>query len=470
MKLRRWQAEAIRAALSKYQQENTHFLCLATPGAGKTYMASILAKTLVDQGEVDLIFCFSPSLFVSSTFAKTLESVLQCRLDGMLGSKGRSLTYQSMATLDEEFWSLLQQYRTLVIFDEIHHCSGSDLTNANVWGETIIRHIQGRATYTLALTGTPWRSDSVPITLSSYSQNGHVICDYSYGLDQAIKDKVCRTPNITAIDNESIRLTTGDTEKTYTSFADFLSRSNCTYQQLLEHDILLRYILKIASNKLNKIRNSHEDAGGLIVAASVEHALQIARLLRDVTGEIAHVVTYMHDQAQDRIRAFTGSHDKWIISVGMISEGTDIPRLRVCCHLTRIKTELYFRQVMGRILRIQDNLHDTSYFFMPAEESLKSYAQRVFENVPEAQAVHIDTMVDEPVIELYIDMPGNTPIPDEINEAQPEFPPYELQLGSPDNNNIDVNTSPDLSEVYDTAIGLFGRFKKQVIHMTMNDY
>ena len=35
----------------------------------------------------------------------------------------------------------------------------------------------------------------------------------------------------------------------------------------------------------------------------------------------------------------------------MISEGTDIPRLRVCCHLSRIRTELRYRQVLGRILR-----------------------------------------------------------------------------------------------------------------------
>ena len=43
---------------------------------------------------------------------------------------------------------------------------------------------------------------------------------------------------------------------------------------------------------------------------------------------------------------FTDSDAPWIVSVGMISEGTNVPRLRVCCHLTRVKTELYFRQVL----------------------------------------------------------------------------------------------------------------------------
>ena len=55
-----------------------------------------------------------------------------------------------------------------MIFDEIHHCAGSNVDNANAWGEQIILNIQDKAKYTLALTGTPWRSDAAPIVLSNY--------------------------------------------------------------------------------------------------------------------------------------------------------------------------------------------------------------------------------------------------------------------------------------------------------------
>ena len=41
MILRAWQQAAINAALTKYRSPFTHFLCLATPGAGKTVMASV---------------------------------------------------------------------------------------------------------------------------------------------------------------------------------------------------------------------------------------------------------------------------------------------------------------------------------------------------------------------------------------------------------------------------------------------
>lgn len=42
MKLRQWQQECVKKALTIYQHER-HFLCLATPGAGKTHMAAELA-------------------------------------------------------------------------------------------------------------------------------------------------------------------------------------------------------------------------------------------------------------------------------------------------------------------------------------------------------------------------------------------------------------------------------------------
>lgn len=343
MKLRRWQREAVSRCISCFLNGQNHFLCLATPGAGKTYMASTVAKTLLENGEVDFVFCFSPSLNVSLSFQSTLESVLGVRLNGLLGAKGNVLTYQSMLNLGQSFWSLMKTYRTLVIFDEIHHCSGDHLGNANAWGQKIIQHIQGNATYSLALTGTPWRSDRIPIALTSYSKEGKVHCDYSYGLEQAIKDGVCRTPKITVIDNEKITVQNDGIENVYGSISDLLKSSRCTYQQLLENLTLIRYLVEQSHKTLNTLRRTQPNAGGLIVAASVEHALLIASILESICGESPTVVTYLHDESQQAIQHFRDGQARWIVSVGMISEGTDIPRLQVCCHLTRVKTELYFR-------------------------------------------------------------------------------------------------------------------------------
>lgn len=203
MKLRVWQRECIDKAVSQYKADQPHFLSLATPGAGKTLMASILAKELISENLIDLVICIIPSLIVSDDFRLELEKQLDKKLDGKLGSIGRCLTYHAML-LENNLWNLFEEYRVFVIFDEIHHCSGSDVYNSNAWGQKIISDIQGKATYTLALTGTPWRSDNIPIALSHYTESGQVHCDYRYGLARAITDNVCRTPYITLIDNDRI--------------------------------------------------------------------------------------------------------------------------------------------------------------------------------------------------------------------------------------------------------------------------
>ncbi len=68
----------------------------------------------------------------------------------------------------------------------------------------------------------------------------------------------------------------------------------------------------------------------------------------------------------------------------MISEGTDIPRLQVCCHMSSVKTELYFRQVLGRILRINDSLNQEAWLYTFAEESLIGFAERIEQDIPES--------------------------------------------------------------------------------------
>ena len=50
MKLRKWQSECLRQVLKKYSQKKRHFLCLATPGSGKTTLAAEVAASLFEKG------------------------------------------------------------------------------------------------------------------------------------------------------------------------------------------------------------------------------------------------------------------------------------------------------------------------------------------------------------------------------------------------------------------------------------
>ncbi|MFT6901855.1 MAG: superfamily II DNA or RNA helicase [Colwellia sp.] len=247
MKLRKWQTECVDLAMDQYLSGNSHFLALATPGAGKTLMASALAEQLLKNDLVDLIICFSPSSIVSKDFCESLQLKIGERFDGLMGARGRSLTYQNLQYLDVDFWKLFKKYRVFVIFDEIHHCAGSNIDNANAWGEQIILNIQDKAKFTLALTGTPWRSDAAPIVLSNYMHPSNKIsCDYVYGLSEAITDNVCRVPQIIAIDNNNISVIDDVETKTFTSFTCLLSQSIIPYQDIIENEKVIKYVISSA--------------------------------------------------------------------------------------------------------------------------------------------------------------------------------------------------------------------------------
>ena len=388
--LRSWQNSCITRALEHFTV-TPHFFCQATPGAGKTRMAAELASRLLEQDRIDLVLCFAPSCQVVEGFRSTFAEVLGRRLDGQIGAVGAAYTYQAMEYRDEGFWQLLDDYRVFVVFDEIHHCAGHDPLLSNAWGQQILHRIQDRAEFTLALSGTPWRSDDKAIALARYSSpEGHLICDYRYGLKDAITDGVCRSPRIVLLDNQKVKLTeelgADSSVRLFPSIAKLLGESPVTYEELLRHDEVINPILDLGCSKLNELRQIKPDAAGLVVATDIEHAQQIAQAL-EAMGEECRIVTNKTPDAQRVINAFRSSTCRWIVAVGMISEGTDIPRLQVCCYLSRIRTELHYRQVLGRVLRRTGESDDQAWLFMLAEPTLQGFAERISDDLPDDLAV-----------------------------------------------------------------------------------
>lgn len=475
MKLREWQSDCITLALLQYQNNNNHFLALATPGSGKTIMASELANQLLKNNSIDLIICFSPSSIVSQDFRESLQLRTQERFDGMIGAKGRSLTYQSMQYLDCNFWQLFEQYRVFVIFDEIHHCAGSNTDNANAWGEQVILNIQDKAKFTLALTGTPWRSDAAPIVLASYLQpSNKVSCDYVYGLAEAITDDVCRVPQIIAIDNNNISVVEEEETKTFSSFKCLLSQSVIPYQEVIENDKVMEYVISSAHKKLTKIRCVNSDAAGLIVTSSVEHAQKISLLMKNCFNEDSVIVTYRENDPTNTIQQFRLAKTPWIISVGMISEGTNIPRLQVCCHLTNIKTEMHFRQILGRILRVTGSQNQEAILYMPAEPKLLEYAYRVKQDVPfEADVVKFEKMKAEVLGDLesndktvvaFDKRRGFSPATDfQLTDFEAKQSHYDFDEISPPAEEHYLTTS------YDKVVNIFGRFKQESVALGLSE-
>lgn len=379
--LRAWQEQCLSQAVTSYKKQS-QFLVLASPGAGKTLLAAHIAKALINSGDIDYVVCFSPSRIVSQSIEETFEKTLKRKFNGRLGAIGASRTYHSLSNA-AELINDLAATRVLVIFDEIHHCAGNGESPANAWGLQLISTIQHLATYTLSLTGTPWRTDTLPISFAKYSDpEGNIICDYSYDLVDAIKDKVCRMPQITAIDIEKVTVKGLGKFETYTSLQSLLNEGEVSYQTVIRHPEVIKHLLSLSVHRLNILRKDSPNAGGLVVASSYEHALQIQSILLDHFNKESTLVSCRHDDSPELISHFRKDNSEWIISIAMISEGTDIPRLQVCCSLTDVTTELYFRQILGRIIRMTKDQSHVANMYMLAEPNLVEFAGRLNRAIP----------------------------------------------------------------------------------------
>lgn len=386
MILRNWQSECVAIAFDRFRNKQKHFMVLATPGAGKTIMAASLAKKLFDEDLIDFVVCFAPSVSVQTSMQETFSRVLAKPMHGKLGAAGGVFTYQYLTSSKNADWSFLENSRVLAVFDEIHHCGGQDVELSNAWGREVLTTISNNASYIMAMTGTPWRTDQTPISLARYIEpDFNIQLDYAYTLAEAIRDNVCRVPEISLIDNDNLIVK----QKSFTSLSAAIGQSDLQYGKILNDIGALKYALSLGVSKLDKARAEQPNAAGLIVASSIEAAIRIRDILTNKLQQTAVLVTYKENNPQELIERFRTSNIHWIVSVAMVSEGTDIPRLRVCVHLSNVRTELFYRQVLGRILRQMPNIPNRiANFITFAEQSMIDFTKRLKQDVPEVVVRH----------------------------------------------------------------------------------
>ncbi len=132
--------------------------------------------------------------------------------------------------------------------------------------------------------------------------------------------------------------------------------------------------------------NGHPDAGGLIAAMNQDHARFVAKLLEARTGVVPELVVSDLDDASKRITAFAKSKAPWIVAVHMVSEGVDIPRLRVGVFASNVVSELYFRQFCGRFVRtgVDPRAEREAFVYLPEDRRLRAMAGAIADDVRRA--------------------------------------------------------------------------------------
>jgi len=376
--LRPWQVRAMEAMGA---WESGPFLISAAPGAGKTRPALEAARGMLSAGLISRVVVVAPTTPLtrqwSDAAAKLGLHLLPDAEDVRppRGFAGIAVTYARVASSAARFAAQASP-STLVIADEAHHL-GEDLA----WGQGFTLAF-GRASRWLLLSGTPFRSDTTPIPGVRYDADGVVEPDISYAYGDAILDGVCRP--VTFIPYDGVLQWQSGDDIIEAGFDEILStrESSRRYRTAISTELEdgLPRILANAHDRLEKVRaDGHKDAGGLVIAADGQHARRIAKILREVTGRAPTVVLHDEAKAHDQLRRFTESKDRWIVAVNMVSEGVDIPRLRVGVYATAAKTPLIFRQIVGRFVRTVPGrpAGERSWLYLPAEPTLRAHATDV---------------------------------------------------------------------------------------------
>lgn len=376
--LRRWQRDALIAFADRPHPD---FLAVACPGAGKTTFA--LAAVRAELGGLSRPLVITvPTAHLKQQWA---ESAARFGLhldpewrpeDGLAPDMhGVVVTYAQAASARHHLRSLVDG--GVVVLDEVHHAA-SDRS----WGDGVFHAFQ-TAGVRLLLSGTPFRSDDNPIPFVRYTfgDHGEAVADFEYGYgDALIEGGVVRPVYFPRFDGHMEWVDASGAIKEAT-FADDVDRQDWSARLRTALDCdgnWLPTVLEKAHARLERIRHTHDDAGGLVIAIDHEHAREIAVRLESISGQRPEVVLSDDPKASSKIAAFASSPDLWIVAVRMISEGVDVPRLRVAVFATTTTTALFFRQAVGRIARWTPGLTtQPAYFFVPDDHRLRGHAASI---------------------------------------------------------------------------------------------
>jgi superfamily II DNA or RNA helicase len=381
--LRPWQ----RAAYEQFRAATVpDFLAVATPGAGKTTFALTCARASLADDPRTLVVV-APTSHLKVQWSRAAHRLgLQLDPDWTPGAglardvHGLVTTYQQIATGNAATKLAGLSADGFVILDEIHHAG-----HERAWGDGI-RVAFAHAARRLSLSGTPFRSDSSQIPFVRYDATGEgdlAHADFTYGYADALRDGgVVRPVYFPRVDGE-MEWTTAAGDTIVASFQDELTKDQMSMRlrtALSLEGEWMPSVLARADQQLRTIRQEQRDAGGLVIAMDQDHAQAIARVLRDRFRAPAEVVVSDDPTASRKIAEFSQNDRPWLVAVRMVSEGVDIPRLRVGVYATTTSTELFFRQAVGRFVRWQSGRpSQKAYVYIPDDPRLRAHAFSIAE-------------------------------------------------------------------------------------------
>lgn len=375
--LRPWQQQ-FATQLAGHDRDD--FLLVAAPASGKTIGAGVAIAEAMRVRECDQLIVVCPTVIVRDQWAAEL-ALLGYRMrkrfarhhGGWPGSvHGICATYQQVAARSGAYARACRERPTAVVLDEIHHAA-----DHQAWGKAIVDAFMD-ARLRLQMSGTPFRSDREPIPHVHYS-DGRCVADFNYDYSQAVRDGLCRRVTFRSHDGAVTWLDGG--EQSTAQFSERLNAIAHARRLRAALDPTKPYLRKLLSDACEDLQTMRDgdiaDAGGLAICDSQAHARQVAALIAELTGR--HPILAISDNplAHRAIHAFAHGQQPWLVAVQMVAEGVDIPRLSVGVWATTARTELLFRQVVGRFVRTGKVADRPAIVHIPADPQLVAHASRL---------------------------------------------------------------------------------------------
>ena len=387
------------------------FLCCAVPAGGKTLASLWVAHRWMLEGRGRKLVVVVPYSNLKDQWMNEAAKWfgIQLKPDEIKVRTrdffhGYVITYQGLGSSAQFFKQFCYDNETMVIFDEIHHCS-----MITPWGEKVKhafsdnqRHIVRK----LLLTGTAYRSDGACIPFVRY-EKGYSALDFHYTRGAALEDNKIRWVNFHLEGGAYSGGYNGDVKKYVVDLdlEDSESEDIILTRLLNPKGEYVKKLLYMSHNKLMELRQNVPDAAGIVICHSIWHARDVAKILEGITGKKPSVIVgralnnnladgdekyVAEDICNDTVDGFRKAKNEWVVSVRQISEGTDIKRLQVLCYLTNATTRLHFVQSVGRVQRRRDenNEYDSEcYVYLPAHPRFHLNAKEIDEaqilsNVP----------------------------------------------------------------------------------------
>lgn len=371
--LRKWQQDFLTVFA---QHDERVFLLVAAVGAGKTRAGMAAFHLWSARSARDpLCIIVSPSLQILRGWAKEAASNgktgianLDARERTIETERGRVdllsvdrsppkdlrywlCTYGSLRGLADVFNLVCERRDVFVILDEPHHAEGGD--DPGAWGRAAERAF-AQAGKILCPTATPYRTRGTAISQIEYGDDGRARADYVCSRERAIRERYIRGLRFARMDAE-VGWTFIEPGAVPDSSAISGDEADFALRLAVKDDDFIVEMLERTKYELDQRRREGFDGTMLVLADNVanHHARRINEIANELWPGFSVRATGDDQDAHRTIDLFRERKldARCLVTVGMAGEGCDIPHLTALCWLTTRRSQLFFTQATGRIVR-----------------------------------------------------------------------------------------------------------------------